>query len=140
MCCTSVDTLYVVITARVPLHMFCILFTFCYLLIYIKVHTEQKNNLQTSGFRHKYACTECEKRYTRNSHLKRRNSHLKRHMQLHTGRFSFHCETCGKGFNQGHLYKDHVRAHQGLKYNCEYCSRLFVSTQVYKKHISLHSV
>ena len=101
------------------------------LLIQINMQSYRKESLQTSGFRHKYACTECEKRYTT-------KGHLNQHMQLHTGQFSFYCNECGKGFSHGDHYKDHVRAHKGIKYHCEYCSKPFMTRQAYRKHRSLH--
>ena len=103
-----------------------------HLFLQIKVRTEHNGDQQSLGFRHVYACTQCEKRYT-----EKRN--LKRHMQLHTGQFSFYCDECGKGFSHGDHYKDHVRAHKGLKYHCDYCSKPFMSTNSYRKHMSLHS-
>ena len=97
----------------------------------IKIQSYLKAATEATGFRHKYACTECEKRYTT-------KGHLKQHMQLHTGQFSFYCNECGKGFNAGSHYKDHVRAHRGIKYHCEYFSKPFKTGQAYRKHRSLH--
>ena len=97
----------------------------------IYARAERKGDQQSLVFRHNYACSQCEKRYTE-------KRSLDRHMQLHTGKFSYYCNICGKGFNAGDHYKDHVRAHQGLKYHCEYCSKPFMTTQAYKKHVSLH--
>ena len=101
------------------------------LFLQTNVRARGKGDPQSSAFRHKYACIQCEKRYT-----EKRN--LNRHMQLHTGKFSYYCDICGKGFNAGDHYKDHVRAHQGLRYHCEYCSKPFMSTYAYKRHMALH--
>ena len=60
-------------------------------------------------------------------------------MELHTGQFSYFCESCRKGFNNGYTYKAHVRAHQGLKYECEYCSKQFMDRQKYSYHLSEHA-
>jgi KRAB domain-containing zinc finger protein len=35
-------------------------------------------------------------------------------MKYHTGKFTFTCETCGKGFYQTCNYKLHLRTHSGL--------------------------
>ena len=59
-------------------------------------------------------------------------------MQLHTGQFKFYCNECGKGFYAGLHYKDHMRAHKGIKYHCEYCSKPFMTAHAYRKHKSLH--
>lgn len=89
--------------------------------------------LQQSGvYRYKFACTECDKRYT----LK---SHLNRHMQLHTGEFSFYCPHCRKGFNSKNHCKDHMRTHLGLKYQCDYCFKTFGFEKNYKYHLSTHT-
>ena len=39
-------------------------------------------------------------------------------MERHTGRFSFYCEMCNKGFNNSNHYKTHMQAHEGIRYHC----------------------
>ena len=79
-----------------------------------------------------YMCMKCSKKFSR-------MHSFKRHMQLHTGQFTFYCEICRKGFNSDSYFKAHMRAHQGLKYHCEYCSKPFMGKQKLKYHLSIHT-
>ena len=80
-----------------------------------------------------FCCPECPKRYTQ-------SSHLKRHMQHHTGHFSFYCQLCKKGFNEKAHFADHMRAHNGLKYHCEMCSKPFNTRNAYRRHVASHEM
>ena len=79
----------------------------------------------------KYLCTKCNRLFS--------TSGIRYHMELHTGKFSFYCEICRKGFNSGSYFKAHMRARQGLKHHCEYCSKPFMDKQKLKYHLPVHT-
>ena len=79
-----------------------------------------------------FSCAECGKQFSS-------NGNLKRHVEVHTGKFSYYCKICRRGFNNDSNFKSHMRAHEGLKYNCEYCTKSFVSKEKYKYHLSVHT-
>ena len=79
-----------------------------------------------------HRCTKCDKSFTA-------TSSLRRHMELHTGQFSYYCEVCRRGFNNPTNFDIHKRTHEGLKYNCQYCEKSFVYKQTYKYHQSVHT-
>ena len=64
---------------------------------------------------------------------------LKRHMEIHTGHFSYYCEICRRGFNNKTNFDIHRRAHEGLKFNCVHCTKSFVKKQTYDYHQSVHT-
>ena len=80
----------------------------------------------------RYACTICDRTFSR-------KDHLKKHMQHHTGNFSFNCEICQKGFSNSHHYKTHMMAHEGIKYKCQFCSKAFNMKQSLNYHLSEHT-
>ena len=82
--------------------------------------------------RYKYSCSQCDKQYIR-------KDGLDRHMEIHTGQFTFYCQICRKGFSFSNHYEAHIRGHQGLKYHCDYCSKPFKDKQKYRYHLSVHT-
>ena len=80
----------------------------------------------------KYECNRCNKVFTA-------ASSLKRHMQLHTGQFSYYCETCRKPFNNNTNFNEHMRAHEGLTYQCQICCKTFTTKKAYSYHMSIHT-
>ena len=60
----------------------------------------------------KFICIKCGKKLTS-------KSGFDRHMQLHTGHFSYYCDRCRRGFNGNTEYERDMRSHAGLKYHCE---------------------
>ncbi len=79
-----------------------------------------------------FPCPECDSVYVH-------KHHLKRHMQIHTGQFSFYCQVCRRGFNNDTNFKNHMRGHEGLKYECRVCGKSFVSKFSYDSHQSHHT-
>ena len=66
------------------------------------------------------------------------SSSLSRHMQVHTGKFSFFCERCRKGFNERTNYDQHVAKHEGRSFylTCQVCSKKFISQRRLMDHMS----
>ncbi len=77
----------------------------------------------------KHSCPRCGRTYTS-------SSSLSRHMQIHTGKFSFYCEECKKGFNEKTNYDQHIAKHEGrtFYFPCPKCGRRFLSAQRLAEH------
>ena len=60
-------------------------------------------------------------------------------MQFHTGKFSYFCDICQKGFNHVTNFTNHKRAHEGIKYHCQYCSKPFAKKIGLDYHLSQHT-
>ncbi len=88
--------------------------------------------------RRPFACRHCDKAFTA-------RSSLLRHMQLHTGQFSFYCDECRKGFNTKGHYKDHVSKHQGSAkkvakpFACSQCDKAFTARRSLLRHKQIHT-
>ena len=117
---------------------------------YSRKHTEKK-----------YQCEHCQKRFTRNDHLKNhvrthtkerpyqcehcqkcftRNDHLKSHIRTHTKEKSYQCEHCQKCFSESGNLKRHIRTHTKERpYQCEYCQKCFTRNDHLKTHIRSHT-
>ena len=68
---------------------------------------EQMNERGTHGLPHaeaKYACSECDKVFSQ-------NSHLLRHMKSHNGNEMHHCNECDKVFIRKDDYMKHMMSH-----------------------------
>ena len=66
-------------------------------------------------------------------------SSLSIHTETYTGKFTYFCEMCQKGFSGNTNYKIHMRSHEGLRYYCSYCGKSFVSKQSLEHHLSIHT-
>ena len=60
-------------------------------------------------------------------------------MQNHTGRFSYFCEQCKKGYSDQKNFKVHMDKHAGIRYQCEFYEKSFAKTQDRDKHLSVHT-
>ncbi len=77
---------------------------------------------------HRPTCDICLKSFSE-------TSKLKRHMQIHTGQFSFYCEICKKGFNERSNYNYHMNRHEGKTFPCSYCNVRYSAESSLKKHL-----
>ncbi len=73
-------------------------------------------------------CTRCNKTFSS-------RATLARHMQLHTGQFSFYCEICKKGYNVKCNYDDHMAKHEGRTFPCSWCNRRYTTLRSLKGHM-----
>ncbi len=70
-------------------------------------------------------------------------------MQLHTGKFSYFCDECKKGFNCKGPYKEHILWHQMLAsgkikkisrpFSCRRCDKRFTASSSLSRHMQIHT-
>ena len=75
-----------------------------------------------------FPCTRCSKSFGV-------KSHLTRHMQLHTGQYSFYCELCRRGFNERGNFEAHMNKHKGRSFPCQYCTKRYSDERFLKMHM-----
>ncbi len=75
-----------------------------------------------------FPCSFCEKSFTSSSH---RN----RHMQIHTGQFTFYCHECNRGFNDRGYYTAHMNRHEGRSFPCQFCSKRYSTERLMRTHM-----
>ena len=77
-------------------------------------------------------CPVCYKEFTT-------KSSVQYHMQRHTGRFSYWCELCQRGFPIYNRYKEHMDKHKGITYPCLSCDKRFKTKETLRFHQSTHT-
>ena len=77
-------------------------------------------------------CNECNKTFNT-------KAGFDRHRQHHTGKYSYFCSICRKGYNNGYNYKLHVRGHEGRGFPCEFCGKVFRTEHGKRYHESEHT-
>ena len=96
----------------------------------LPLRDERKHHRQTSS--NGLQCAECGKRFSS-------QSVLCLHSQYHTGKFSYYCGQCRKGFPRNGHYGEHMRKHEGRGYPCEYCPKFLKNHKSLRYHLSEHS-
>ena len=79
-----------------------------------------------------FTCSRCNKQYIT-------KTGLDRHMQNHTGKFTYYCEKCKKGYNDKKSFQVHLDKHAGVRYHCDVCQKSFCKTQDRDNHMSIHT-
>ena len=75
----------------------------------------------------KHLCSVCEKEF-------QTQSGLWKHMSSHTGKYSYTCPTCGKGFNEKHIFESHINMHEGIGFMCMRCKKTFYQKALLVSH------
>ena len=92
----------------------------------------KKVKINLPGNKGMFSCSRCDKQFNK-------KASLTLHMQHHTGRFSYYCDKCHKGFPNGGHFRDHMNKHDGVRFHCEICSKSFTRKRVYQAHLSVHT-
>ena len=88
------------------------------------------HHVKTMHHSSQFACSQCQRSYVTKRGL---NEHVAR---MHRKRYTYRCETCGKGFFGRSVYHDHVAAHTGVKrHTCSICEMKFMNKSTLKKHV-----
>ena len=76
-----------------------------------------------------YKCTECDKSFTR-------SSHLTVHMRMHTKETPYKCTVCDKAYTQSSSLTVHMKTHTGEKpFSCVWCAKTFARSIHQNQHM-----
>ena len=102
----------------------------CVVCVLLSLKNGRKRHRQTVS--NGLQCLECGKGFST-------SAGLRLHNQYHTGKFSYYCGQCRRGFTKKSHYNEHMRKHEGRGYPYEYCPKLFKDAKNLRYHLSEHT-
>ena len=94
----------------------------------IKVHPDQKEDIERRTTIRLHSCELCQKLYTD-------TTSLRRHHLIHQGLKPYPCGYCGKSFNDKSNLRCHERSHTGEGMDCKYCAKKFIQPRTLRLHL-----
>ena len=90
--------------------------------------TKSCGNIGKKVYTVRHVCQMCNREF-------QTQSGLWKHASQHTGKFSFTCEHCGKGFNDRDRFDAHKNHHMGAGFACLQCKKTFFSQSKMRNHM-----